>query len=104
MNYNLTPKAEFLKSPELIKNHHALVENPSLRLGITIALQEMQRRAAAGTDTANFNFCAASHLRMLGAQDFIEIFLNLGEQMQPGVRTDTTNLPSNVAPMTGRKN
>ena len=103
MNYNPTPKAEFLKDAVAVKRHHELVENDGLRLGIAVALQEMQRRAAAGTDTTNFNFCAASHLRMLGAQDFIEIFLNLGEQMQPGVRTDTTNLPGNVAAMP-RKN
>lgn len=96
MNYNTTPKADFLKDPVAVANHHKLVENLTLRKHMEIALLEMQRRAAAGTDTTNFNFCAASHLRILGAHDFIEVFLNLAETMAPGVRTDTTNLPGNV--------
>lgn len=104
MNRNPTPKAEFLRLPSLVKAHHELIELPSLQVGLNTALMEMQRRAAAGTDTTNFNFCAASHLRLLGAQDFIEIFLNLAETMAPGVRTDTTNLPGNVSSMPARKN
>lgn len=99
MNYFTTPKADFIASADNVKNHHVVVENPIVRRGIEIALAEMQRRSAAGTDPANFNACAASHLRMLGAHDFVEIFLNLGETMQPGVRTDTNNLPGNVRPM-----
>lgn len=96
MNYNTTPKADFLKDSAAVANHHKLVENLTLRKHMEIALLEMQRRAAAGTDTTNLNFCAASHLRLLGAQDFIEIFLNLAETMAPGVKTDTTNLPGNI--------
>ena len=96
MNYNPTPQSVFLRDPELIKIHHALVEREDLRSCLNIALLEMQRRSANGTDPANFNACAASHLRILGAQDFISIFLNLAEQMQPASKTDTTNLPSNT--------
>lgn len=96
MNYFPTPKSEFLKNAEVIKHHRELAENEWLRISISTAMLEMQRRASAGTDPTNFNACAASHLRMLGALDFIEILLNLAEQMQPGVRTDTTNLPGNT--------
>jgi len=103
MNYFATPKADFIASAENVKNHHVVVENPFVRKGIEVALAEMQRRAAAGTKPGDFNDCAASHLRMLGAHDFIEIFLNLGEQMQPGVRTDTTNLPGNIKVMPSAK-
>lgn len=104
MNHNPTPKAEALKDPLFVQNHHRLVEDPMMQRHINVALLEMQRRAAAGTDTTNLNFCAASHLRLLGAQDFIEIFLNLAEQMQPGVRTDTTNLPGNISKLPSQKN
>jgi hypothetical protein len=102
MNYNPPPKAEFLKNPTNIAEHHKLVENAYLREALTVALLEMQRRAAAGTDTTNGNFCAASHLRMLGAQDFIEIFLNLAETPAPAVKTDSVNLPGNIARLTGK--
>lgn len=96
MNYFTSPKSDFIKDGASVINHHKIIENPLLRKHMEIALMEMQRRAAAGTDSANFNLCAASHLRLLGAQDFMEIFYNLAEQMQPGVRTDTANLPANI--------
>jgi hypothetical protein len=104
MNYNPTPKSEFLKDPQNIKRHHAFVEDSYLRKSMEVALMEMQRRAAAGTDTTNFNFCAASHLRLLGAQDYLEIFLNLAEQMQPGVKTDNVNLPGNITALPRKNN
>ena len=102
MNFNPTPKSEFLQDAMAVKNHHNIVEDPVVRKHLNYALMEMQRRAAANTDPKDFNFCASSHLRLLGAQDFIDIFLNLAETMAPGVRTDTTNLPGNVAKMTGK--
>lgn len=103
MNYNPTPRSAFLKSQELIKQHHELVENETLRMHLRIALQEMQVRAAANTEANNFNACAAAHLRMLGAQDFVDIFLNLAETEAPAKRVETGNLPGNVAQMP-RKN
>lgn len=107
MNYNPSPKSEFLKSEAMLKQHHILVENPYLRDALDIALKEMQRRAAL-TDPANFNACAAAHLRMLGAQEFLDTFLNLAETQVAPTRTDTTNLPSNAptvpGPHTVRKN
>ena len=102
MNYNPTPKSEFLKDPQNIKRHHAFVEDSYLRKSMEVALMEMQRRAAAGTDTTNFNFCASSHLRMLGAQEFADLFLNLVETPVPQVKTDTTNLLGNISKLTGK--
>lgn len=96
MNYNLQPKDEFQSSPDNIKNHHVVVENPAVRRGIEVALAQMQHSAAAATDPANFNACAASHLRMLGAKDFIAIFLNLAEAYAPAAKIDTTNLSGNI--------
>lgn len=102
MNYNPSVRSEFVKNPESVKSHHKLVEDPTLRRHFNLALAEMQRRAADSTNPANFNECAASHLRLLGAQDFIETFYNLAETPVTSTRTDTTNLPGNMAPM--RKN
>lgn len=103
MNYNPTPRSEMLKSPEIVKRHHELVENDWLRAHLRIALQEMQIRASANTDANNFNACAAAHLRMLGAQDFVEIFLNLVETPVLETKKESTNLPGNVASLP-RKN
>jgi hypothetical protein len=99
MNYAPTPKAEFLKEAKNIEAHHVVVENPAVRKGLEIALAEMQHQAANGTDPANFNACAAAHLRMLGAKDFLSIFYNLAETFTPATKSDTTNLPSNVRQM-----
>lgn len=96
MNYNPSAKSEFIKNSQLVKNHHELVEDPRLRISLEAAMQEMQRRAAQNTEPSNFNACAASHLRLLGAQDFLDIFLNLAETPAASTRTDTANLASNV--------
>lgn len=96
MNYNPSPKAEFLKSEDNCKAHRQMVENESLRHSLEVALFEMQRRAAQYTESTNFNACAASHLRLLGAHDFIDIFLNLAEQPVAAQRTNADNLPGNV--------
>ena len=106
MNYNLQPKEEFQQNAENVKTHHVVVENPAVRKGIEVALAQMQHACVASTDPANFNACAASHLRMLGAKDFIAIFLNLGETFVPAAKADTTNLPSNVRamPQANKKN
>lgn len=96
MNKNPSPKSEFLKDSVKVKNHSLLVDNPVLQDSIAIALSEMQRRAAQNTPPENFNACAASHLRLLGAQDFLDILLNLAESTPASTRTDTANLASNV--------
>lgn len=102
MNYNPGLRDELRKDPNACKAHRSLVENPTLRRSFEITLLEMQRRAAAGTDTTNGNFCAASHLRMLGAQEFADLFLNLAESPVPSVKTDSVNLPANITKLTGK--
>lgn len=97
MNYNPTPRSEFLKDAEAIKSHHVLVENPILRRSIEIALLEMNRQICNNCPPDNMGGCAAAHLRMLGAQDFIQVFLNLAEESSAPPRKDTSNLPSNVS-------
>lgn len=95
MNYNPSAKAEFLKNAALLKQHHDLVENPHFRDALDITMKEMQRRATL-TDPSNLNACAASHLRMLGAQEFVDTLLNLAEAPTTATRTDSANLAGNV--------
>lgn len=97
MNYNPTPKSEFLKDPEAVKAHHVLVENPLLRRSIEVTLMEMSRQICNNCPPDNMGGCAAAHLRMLGAQDFIALFMNLAEEATPVSRKDSSNLPSNVS-------
>jgi len=105
MNHNPSPKTELLKSPEVVKRHAAFASDDWLRAHLKIALQEMQYRASAGTDPQNFNMCAASLLRLMGAQEFVETFLNLAEAPTVAAKSDSTNLPGNVTSLNaGRKN
>lgn len=104
MNYNPTPRTELLKNTDLVQQHHVLVENEILRTHLRLALQEMQVRATSNTPADNFNACAAAHLRMLGAQDFLDIFLNMAETETTAPRKDVGNLPGNVATLPRQKN
>jgi hypothetical protein len=103
MNYNINPKNEFLLDLKQAEAHRAVVQNPAVRKGLEVALAQMQR-LIADTAPPEMGACAAAHLRCLGAHDLIETFYNLAETAQIAPRKDTTNLPSNVSQMTGRKN
>lgn len=103
MNRNTSPKAEFLKNAAFVKLHHEIIEHPGLQYGLQVTLLEMQRQAANNTPPGEFNSCAASHLRMLGAQDFIAMFLNLAETFEAAAKPASMNLPGNVSQMP-RKN
>lgn len=99
MNYATTPKQDYLSTPDIATAHHKIVEDPAVRAALSAALAEMQHRAVSSTPADNFNACAASHLRMLGAKDLIAIFLNLCETETPAARVDGNNLPGNVRQM-----
>lgn len=103
MNYNPSPKSEFIKNPEKLKRHHEIVQNPDVREHIAIALQEVTRRLADGAPP-EMGACAASHLRCLGAHDFVEVFLNLAETPSQEAKKDITNLPGNVLQRRGGGN
>ena len=94
MNYNPNPRTEFLKDTEA---------DNQLRAHMIVAMAEMQRRFSMNTEPNNFNLCASAHLQMLGAQVFMDIFLNLAETAVAETRKDTGNLPSNVTTLP-RKN
>lgn len=99
MNYNPSPKSEFVKNADIVANHHRLVEDPGLQHALQVAFQEMSRRIANNTPPDNMGACASGHLRMLGAQDLIEVFLNLAETPMVESKKDNTNLPGNVRQM-----
>lgn len=95
MNYNPSPQSEFAKNPQLVKNHHDLVENHNLRLAIENALLEYQRRQANNTVT-DIGSCAVGFLRIQGAQQFVDMFYNLAESATLERAADVVNLPGNL--------
>lgn len=91
--YNPTPKAEFLISADNLKRHHMLVENPILRDHLEVALAEYTRRQSAmdlGPDSG-----AARFLRIQGAHELLDVFLNLAESPTPPSARSDFNLPHN---------
>lgn len=102
MNYNPTPKSQFVAKTENLKAHHALVENEVLRAHLQIALLQYQR-IQAEKNSNELGGYAACQLRLQGANEFLDLFFNLAES-PPSVGTvDALNLPSNVKPLP-RKN
>lgn len=95
MNYNPSPREDFIKDPLRVKEHHQLVEDSFLRRSLEVALLEYQRRQTR-LSAPDLGGCAACHLRVQGAQEFLEVFLNLCETSQVTPRVDSTNLSSNV--------
>jgi hypothetical protein len=95
VNYNPSPQSEFAKNPQLVKNHHDLVEKPNLRLSIETALLEYQRRQSNNTVT-DIGSCAVGYLRLQGAQQFVDLFYNLAESTTKERAADVVNLPGNI--------
>ena len=103
MNRNPSPKTEFLKIKDAVAGHAALLDNPYFQNSLSTALMEFQRGLSMKVPVDNFNACASGHLMMVGAQDFINILLNLSETQVLETRKDTGNLPGNVSTLP-RKN
>lgn len=95
MNYNPTPRSEYVKSAERVKAHHTLVENDTFRLAITTALMEYNRRLTSNPPP-EMGGAASSYLRLLGASEFVEILMNLTEVKELATRVDTGNLAGNI--------
>lgn len=100
MNYNPSPKSVFQSDPNLVKTHRSLVEREDLRNSLNTTLLQISREICERAPN-DMGSCAAAHLRMLGAQEFVKEFLNLAETPTASIRTESGNLPSNVA---GKKN
>lgn len=94
MNYNPTPKSQFTKNSEFVKNHRVLVENDALRYAMDCSLAEFNRRLCS-QQANDLGSCAALHLQMKGAQEFAEIFFNLAETSVAPKLEVVGNLPGN---------
>lgn len=95
MNLNPRPKSEFVKDARAIESHHVLAQNEVLRRNLQLAYLEMSRRLTENPP-ADMGGCAASYLRLLGAQEFLHEFYNLAEQSVPTTKSDSTNLTGNI--------
>lgn len=95
MNYNPTPKVVFVKDAVRVAAHHKLVEDETLRESLDAALLQYQRKQAA-LQAPDLGGAASCFLRIQGAQEFVNEFLNLAESTVTDLRTDTVNLPGNI--------
>jgi hypothetical protein len=95
MQFNPAPKTEFQSTPKNLEDHHVIVQNPAVRKGVEVALAQMQRMIA-DTTQPDMGACAAAHLRVLGAHDFIQTFYQLAEMPDLSVKAPVGNLPGNI--------
>jgi len=78
---NPTPRQQFQESPDNISKHRALIELPQFARATHMALLQYQRQLT-DSPPADMGGAAGAYLRILGAQEFVNILLNLGEQPQ----------------------
>jgi hypothetical protein len=79
---NPTPKQEFLESAAACKAHRELMQNPALRRSFNAALLHHQRRLTSAVEIDG-NAAAAYFLKIKGAQEFLDILINLAEPATP---------------------
>lgn len=75
---NPTPKQEFLLNTAAVKAHRELMDNPRLRLSFATALLQFQRKLTS-RDHPDGNTAASYFLKIQGAQEFLDILINLAE-------------------------
>lgn len=100
MNYNPTPKESFVADSESVKAHHQLVELDALRQSLAAAMAQYTRRQSSLTPN-DLGSAAMIFMRIQGAQEFMETFLNLAESPASPVLMDSSNLTTNIR---GKKN
>jgi hypothetical protein len=88
---NPSPKQRFIGIKDLVSKHRDLVASEQFQLAADFALLEYQR-ALSMTSFDNYNACAAAHMRMTGALEFLQQFRNLGETVAPIKRDPAGNL------------
>ena len=87
----LTPKQRFQLHEESVKSHNSMVGEYNFRQSIDHAILQYQYQLSLHGG-AGFNDCAASHIKMQGALEFINVLCNLGRQKIEVKRTDPLNL------------
>lgn len=90
--FNPTPRQSFQMDKDAMGGHLNLISSPQLTASIQTALLEYQRKLAHVTD---MNGAAASHFKMAGAIEFLDVFWKLAEQKTSGrVRAEGQLLPT----------
>lgn len=87
---NPRPKTEFQLTPQYVQSHRALIERDDLRRSLKFALLEYQTQLCE--QARDGNTAAAAHFRLMGANEFINAFLLLGEMPKPVIVERTANL------------
>lgn len=96
MNYNPSPKDEFLQAAHNIDKHKKLVTDDDLRNGLSYALREYCRRISS-SNPQDLGSAAMQFMKVKGAEEFLDVFLNLSEKMSVVHLNVTDNLPGNKA-------
>jgi hypothetical protein len=84
-----SPRGDFIKSAEYVKQHNALLENSAFQRGEDTALAEFTRAVVtlgAGKDLdapGAQQGAAASFYLLVGAHHFLEVFHRLAEPYAP---------------------
>lgn len=100
MNANPAPKTSFLENSIAVAAHAELLKSPAFQNAIQVALLQYSRAlheaAPSNLDGPNYMSAAASCFnRIMGAQEFVNILINLGSKAEPAKRTDSMNLKQN---------
>jgi hypothetical protein len=94
---NPTPKQEFQESADHMKAHGALIDSPSFRRAVKVALAEHARMmcalAPSSMDSPNqLQASAMAFQRIQGANDVMNIMLKLSEIPKLPNKKDDSNL------------
>lgn len=95
MNYNLTPKEEYLQDSKQVADHRVLVENLILRRALKTALSQYERKLS-GMQVADLGSGCMLFMKFQGAHEYLETLYNLCETTTPSSVPDPVNLPGNV--------
>lgn len=92
---NPSPKKRFQESVDNVSKHRDLIQTREFERAIDFALLQYQANLAQ-VDLANFNLAASCHLRMLGAQEFVQVLRMLGESVSMPNRVGLEELNHNA--------
>lgn len=85
------PKGRFLEMKDILGPHRDLVVRTSFTLALELALLSYQKRLLLAK-TSDPVISAAQAQRLIGAQDFIDELLNLGEKVEVPAKQDNASL------------
>ena len=94
MNYNPSPKSEFQRDKDRAAKHKQMAADPYLRDALNVSLLEYQRQVTSAR-SLDMGAAAAGLLRIMGANELIDTFLNLAETPSVVPMPDVVNLPGN---------